>query len=457
MARSANQMSTLLVEQPRWNRWAITAFILLIGYLTLSRSFAYLGLPVLGLPIPLYVGEAVLSLFLLFHVRESFSRLFMGLIAPSVISFASWMIYFFLLYGLFQTVRGVYLDSWPLLTAVQTSVFNIYPLFFFFGLWLGEKYPSFLRSFIQALAWVGGIYGIVWILFLTRFAAFLPGTPGVPVFGQPTSAYIAVFGLLCFERNLVKVWIPLLLNAVVLLGLQVRGGWVGFLAGVVVWVVVTKRFGRLGIAVVSVVGLIMVAYVFNLSLPATERGGRGEISAQNIVGAVVAPFDRDAALEYSPTARRYAGTAEWRTDWWRAIWRSVHEDPVKSAIGHGYGFPLTSLVSFLEGRTDLRTPHGVFFYALGYGGWLGVLLFAGLLVGLTGLLRRTYQVTGNPFGLVFVATSLGVASFGDFFEAPFGAIPFFMIVGLCAAPTVLSERRSPEMADESRLLETSLA
>ena len=29
-----------------------------------------------------------------------------------------------------------------------------------------------------------------------------------------------------------------------------------------------------------------------------------------------------------------------------------------------------------------------------------------------------------------------IASFGDFFETPFGAIPFFLIVGLAAAPGV---------------------
>jgi hypothetical protein len=52
------------------------------------------------------------------------------------------------------------------------------------------------------------------------------------------------------------------------------------------------------------------------------------------------------------------------------------------------------------------------------------------------LLWKTHKLTGNPFGLVFVGTALGVASFGDFFETPFGAIPFFLIVGMAAAPGV---------------------
>jgi len=43
--------------------------------------------------------------------------------------------------------------------------------------------------------------------------------------------------------------------------------------------------------------------------------------------------------------------------------------------GHGYGFPLGDLVPYLEGEF-IRTPHNEFFYALGYTGWIGVLLFA---------------------------------------------------------------------------------
>lgn len=443
-------------EASRWDRWAIITFLLLIGYLTFTRSFAYLGLPMVGAPIPLYVGEAVLLAFLVFKIRESLSRLISGLITRMATSSVSWMIYLFLVYGGFETFRGVYLDSWPVLTALQTSVFNIYPLFFFFGLWIGEQYPTFLRTFIWALAWVGGIYGIAWILVLTQVIVYLPGTPGVPVFGQPASAYIAIFGLLCFESLRLKMWIPLILNGIVLLGLQVRGGWAGFLLGMVAWTFITRRFGRMGIASVAIVGLLMFAYVFNVTLPATGRGNRGDISARNIVAAVVAPFDRDAAAEYSPSARRYAGTAEWRTDWWRAIWRSVHDDPVRFVIGHGYGFSLRDLVPFLQDETELRTPHNVFFYALGYGGWLGVLLFVGLLGALARLLWRVYRLTGNPFGLVFMAVSIGVASFGDFFETPFGGIPFFIITGLCAAPIVLNERQGPrEDTSERRSVVTT--
>jgi hypothetical protein len=448
-------MRAVPVETPRWDRWTIVAFVLLVGYLTFTRSFAYLGLPVVGVPVPLYVGEAVLLAFLVFKFRESLSRLFSGMVMRTSTSAVSWTIYLFMAYGLFETFRGVYLDSLSALTALQTLVFNIYPLFFFFGLWIGERYPTFLRTFIWALAWVGGIYGIAWILVLTRVIAYLPGSAEVPIFGQPASAYVAIFGLLCFESMRLRTWIPLLLNGIVLLALQVRGGWAGFLLGMVAWTLITKRFGRVGVAATALAGLLLFSYVFDITLPATGRGNRGDISARNIVAAVVAPFDRETAVQYSSSAGRYAGTAEWRTDWWRAIWRSVHDDPVRFAIGHGYGFPLRDLVPFLEEEIDLRTPHNVFFYALGYGGWIGVLLFVSLLVTLARLQWRAYQVTGNPFGFVFMAVSIGVASFGDFFETPFGGIPFFLIVGLCASPVLLSERRETSDTPEPRPVATT--
>lgn len=90
----------------------------------------------------------------------------------------------------------------------------------------------------------------------------------------------------------------------------------------------------------------------------------------------------------------------------------------------------------------LRTPHNIFFYALGYGGWIGVALFFLLQVSLARLLLRAYRVTGQPFGLVFWAMSLSLAFFGNFFETPFGAIPFYLLTGLAIAPVLLGRREA---------------
>lgn len=282
----------------------------------------------------------------------------------------------------------------------------------------------------------------------------VPGS-GVQLFGQPAGTYVAILGLLALEKDLRKVRVPLFLCAFVLLGLQVRAGWAAFLLGLVTWALIARRFGRLAVGIAAVTLLLAVSVIFDLKLPANERQNRGEISARNIAGAAIAPFDRELASQFTDQADRQAGTTEWRQDWWGAIWRSVHENPIRSVIGHGYGYTISNLVPFVEGRWDLRTPHNFFFYALGYGGWIGVATFAWVIIAICILLWRTYRLTGNPFGLVFVGTALGVASFGDYFETPFGAIPFFLMVGLAAAPGVIhfEEQRSGEgNLRESRFL-----
>lgn len=416
-------------------KWATVTLLLILGYLSTTRSFAYLGLPALGVGVPIYLGEIVFFAFVFLKGDASIRPWFGSLVGMTPISAISWAIYFFVFFGLFQVLRGVVLDGNDIIIALQNFVFNYYSLFFFLGLWIGQRRPDLLIRCIRMLAWINGIYGVAWLLLLSRVPLTIPGS-GVQLFGQPAGTYFAILGLLAFEKDLRKVRVPLLLCSFVLLALQIRAGWAAFIVGLLTWAIVARKFGRLAIGVASIALLLTISVVFDVKLPANERQNRGEISARNIAGAAIAPFDRELAYQFTDQADRQAGTTEWRQDWWAAIWRSVHEDPVRTVIGHGYGFPLSDLVPFVEGRTDLRTPHNFFFYALGYGGWLGVGLLFWVMFAICKLLWKTHKLTGNPFGLVFVGTALGVASFGDFFETPFGAIPFFLIVGLAAAPGV---------------------
>lgn len=436
-------------------RWSAVIMVLIVGYLTMTRSFAYLGMPTLGIPVPVYLGELVLVLFLILKPGVSVSRWFGGLVRKTPISAVCWFMYLFILFGIFEVARGLLLDGNDWIIALQNLVFNYYALFFFLGLWIGELYPDFLRRCIRILAWTNGVYGIAWIVALGAIPLTVPGGTA-PLFTQPAGTYVAILGLMAFEKNLKKVRVPLLLCAFVLLALQVRGGWAAFVTGLLTWAIVTKKFGQLAVGVASIGLLLAVSLVFDLRLPASESQNRGEISARNIAGAAVAPFNEDVASRFTDKAERHSGTTEWRKDWWKAIWRAVHDDPVRTLIGHGYGFSIAELVPFLEGRDDLRTPHNFLMYALGYGGWIGVLLFLSLLAAISRLLWRSYKLTGNPFGLVFVGTSVGVASFGGFFETPFGAIPFFLVVGLACAPavTAMEDESMPTRVPDQYTLQT---
>jgi hypothetical protein len=93
---------------------------------------------------------------------------------------------------------------------------------------------------------------------------------------------------------------------------------------------------------------------------------------------------------------------------------------------------------------DIRTPHNVFFYALAYGGWVGAVLFFVLQAAVAKLLWKASKISGTPCGLAIWALFFCGAFFGNAFEAPFGAIPLYLIAGLAAAPAIL--KRMPTYA-----------
>jgi hypothetical protein len=111
------------------------------------------------------------------------------------------------------------------------------------------------------------------------------------------------------------------------------------------------------------------------------------------------------------------------------------------AFGHGYGFDLMELApEEIRQGSDVRTPHSVFFYALGYTGWVGVALFSLLQLAIVRLLWRSYRVDGQAAGVVFWVMGMGMAFFQASFETPYKAIPFYLLMGMSIAPGLL--RRS---------------
>ncbi|MDQ4144963.1 MAG: O-antigen ligase family protein, partial [Actinomycetota bacterium] len=425
---------------------------MLAGYLSLSRSFAYLGLPTLlvplGLPaIPLYLGELSLAAFVLAKPSLSVGRWFKAMLAPSPLSGVSWSFYALFFYGIFEVLRGISL-GYPPITALQSFAFNFYPLYFFLGLWIGGRRPNFLPKFVRAFAWWNGIYGVAYMLFLHQLPFFLPGTE-VPLFSQPTGSAIALVGLLCYERRLMNAWLPILLNCFVLLGIQVRAEWAGFVAALLLWGWLAKRLSRVLAGVAAVGLLLLLGALLDINLPSP----RGEIATRELIGRGIAPVNPELAAQYTEEAEVYAGTVSWRTAWWSAIWNAVHDEPETALIGLGYGYPLATLA--LEVPPIIRTPHNVFFYALGYSGWLGVVFFACFQIALGRLLWRA-RGASQLFGLAVFVMGLTISLFSNFFETPFNAISFYLLVGIAAAPA-LSVTAPPraQLPSELRLRESS--
>jgi hypothetical protein len=409
----------------------------------MTRSFAYLGLPWISL----YIGEMALAAFLIFGPRTNQGPwLQVAWNSPQLRRF-DWLLLLMLCYGAFEALRGI-LSGYPAFTAARDTAFNYYPLFLLLGIWIGLRDRDFLRRVTRALAWFNGCYGLAYVVFLSELPWNLPGTSNapsdVPLFGQPFGSAVALLGLITFERQLGRVWYLVALNLIVMFWVQIRAEWVVFGVGVLMFAWLTKRLKSLAVAAAAAVLLLAVMYITNIDLP-SPKGRGGQFSARDLAARTVAPFDKDlaASLSTKEAVDQFSGTTVWRLVWWAEIWGQVHASASHTLLGFGYGYPIGDLNPFIEPGEFIQTPHNDFFYALGYSGWVGVLLFVFLQIELLRLLWRSYKITGQPFGLICWAALLSGSMFEDFFEAPFGAIPFYLLVGIALAPGLLSARVAP--------------
>lgn len=421
--------------------WGRVWLLLLLGYSVFGRSFAYIGVPSLKL----FIGEVTLAGFLLTAPHRSLRTWLASLVRHTNFSKIAWSLYLFLGYGLFEVGRGL-LYSHATVTTLQNFAFNYYALFIFLGFWVGRSQPDRLYRAIRWLAWVNGLYGLAYIFILNRVPIVIPGTPNVPVFGQPGGSALALLGLLSLANQPLRHWPLLLLNAFVLIGVQVRSEWLGFGLGLLVWSVVRGQVSRLASVVSAFLVLFLLLYTLDVSIPAPKLRG-GEISVEGIVARALAPLNPEAAASLvGQQAYAFARSVnDWRLPWWRAIWEEVHSDPTKAILGLGYGYPLSSLVSFVG--KEVRTPHNAFFYALGYTGWIGVIFFLSFHVAIGVTVARTFK---NPFGIMVWVAIMGMALFNNFLETPYGAIPYYLLVGHClgVGDRCLRNHRKPYVIHE---------
>ncbi|HET8926148.1 MAG TPA: O-antigen ligase family protein [Candidatus Acidoferrum sp.] len=416
------------------DKWARLTLFLVIGYLVGGRSFAYLGLPWFSL----YIGEMALAAFLLFGPRTRLGLwLRIALRIPELKHF-SLLLILFLGYGAFQALRGI-LSGYPAFTAGRDTAFNYYPLFLFLGIWGGLRDVDLLRHVVRGLAWWNGCYGIAYVLFLNGLPWTMPGTANapseVPLFWEPLGSAISLLGLFALEPKLGSVRHLLAFNALVMLWVQVRAEWVAFIAGLLALAWCTKRVRLVLTAGALLVSLVGVMYLADIDLP-SPRGRGGQISVNGLVARAVAPVNKDLADNLAPSedVGGYEGTARWRLVWWAAIWEEVHANPGRALLGFGYGYPIGDLNPFIEPGTFIQTPHSDFLYALGFSGWVGVMLFAFLQMEILRLLWRSYRLTSQPFGLMCWSALVAASFFETFFDAPMGAIPFFLLAGIALAP-----------------------
>jgi hypothetical protein len=418
--------------------WNIVWAILVLGYTLFGRSFAYLGIPSHSL----FIGEVTLFVFLLTRPRKiltdwlawamGFRGRPMALLALGLALFS--------FYGFFEALRGLSVLEHEKLMVLRNLAFNIYPFYLFLGILVGKRNPQLLRQLIPFLGWANGIYGVLYVFFLDQLDFRLPWAEEVALFPMPSGSAISMLALLALGSDLKGFWPCFLVNCFVVLCTQVRAEWLTIFLGGLVWFIVRRDVIRAASLVSAPVAILLCMYLFEVSMEGLQLRG-GEISPEGILGRLIAPINPDwAATLLGDEAYALAGTITgWRAEWWEGIWEEVHREGSSPTLGLGYGYPLHSASRFIS--EEIPTPHNIFFYALGYGGWIGVSAFYLFQLTLAFALSRAKSRGGNPLGMMLWAGLLAAAHFGNSLEAPFGAIPFYLLLGYSLAPISNGEER----------------
>ena len=417
---------------------ALVAF-LIVGYLAMSRTFAHWGVG------PLYVGELSLIAIVFGKPRVFSSTWGKSSLRSGPISSLATAYYIFLTYGIMQSVWGILLGHSARL-ALQNLVFHVYPAFLFVGLWVGARHTDVLKSWALPFAWILGIYAAVYLAAIKPLG-LADADPeiweDVAWFGQPYGPVVAMLGLLSFCPEARKSVVPFLLNLAAFLALEVRAAWVSFAVALPFWGWLTGNLRRVLIVISLAAVLFAIAFVADLRIPgiSTRTSEGATVSVRELTARGLASVSPDLADRISARSSEYAGSVSWRTDWWSALVEKIHQSPVTTLFGLGYGYPIWELHPLDMGDFPLRTPHNGYVYAIAYTGWVGLLLFVIFQLTLGALLWRCYQRTGQAFGISYWLMVLIWVTFDNFLETPFGAIPFYLITGLAASDAIVPESR----------------
>jgi hypothetical protein len=392
-------------------------FFLLYGFFFLDRLLVYIALP--------------LSILLVFDRRIFLDRVYNALTKRGYLSGVTWALLALTIYGLGEVVHGLMTGSRPD-TVLEVFVFNICPWFIFLGIVAGMERPLAVKDYILFMAYYHAIGTPLYYLFLRH----LPLPSGADGLFAPGTGSMILLGIFCYEKNLGRLWFPILVCSFDTIAAEMRADWVGLGIAVVVWGIATGKLQRVVSMTAILVMLLGIGFVADFKIPGLPGRG-GEISARDTVGRALSSIDPKLAQEYSTNAGVYAGTVQWRENWWKAIREQVFKSPATTAFGLGYGYPIKDLVAYLRGA-DIRSPHSVFYFTLAYSGLVGVFLFAILQAHLLNFFWHVYRRTKQIFGFAFAIMMLVNAMFGNLFESPQRSLPIYIVYGMCMGPLLLA-------------------
>jgi hypothetical protein len=402
--------------------------ILIAGYSTLGRSFAYVGVA------PLYIGEAYLGFSLLANRGKWVNRFVDGCLKLQIMPL---MIMATVLWGVFEVARPV-LAGEPIVEAFRTCAFNYYPMFLVIGMALGRQFILFdFVQFWKRFALFYSAYGIAMVALASQ-GIMAPWARGgeVPLVNDPALAPLVPVGMLAMWPLLTAWslrWVVFPLSMVPMFFASGRGTILGFLLGL--FVVACGSLRRLMFVGGTTAGLLLLMLIVGPMIKGS--GDRAETLDPTINFArIIATFDEDTAIKmlvrrgYLGAAEEMAiakGTASWRKTIWSNAIASLN-DTWLMALGHGHGASVQDLTP--DGQ-EIHTPHNFVIYAIYYTGVIGLVIFAAMILS---VFASSYYIPDPSVRLLqmsHVAMMCMVALVGNMFETPIAAVPFYLLSGVC--------------------------
>jgi O-Antigen ligase len=419
--------------------WTQMVVLFLWGGAILGKFSAYVGLAIGGL--------------LIFSARILWDRWYKALTRDKdVLHGWSWALVVSLLYGFVMLFYGLE-QGYSLVTALEILVFNLNPIFIFLGIWVSTKHPAILRIYIRYSAWFVVIYTPLYFLVFSKMNVSLSGVlPGndMVILGNAGSGSTTLMGLLAYEPNLVKFWIPLLVCTCLTIANQGRSDWLGLSVCLLIWGFLTKRMKRVFGIAGAVVAVLLIAALLDLKLPPIPGRG-GELSARGTISRMLGAISPDLAADLGgdrANAKFYYGTVYWREHWWSNIRTEVTKEYKTTIFGMGYGYPLAHLANRDVEKQGTRSPHDILYFAFAYSGLVGVAIFLWLEVTVGYVLWRAYKVTGQTYGLIYFVFQFIGALFGNNIETPQAGILIYLFVGLAIGPMFSETNPTSRLAED---------
>lgn len=415
------------------------------GYIILPRGFAGVGVPLGGLP--LLIGE--ISLLTLTPIAVL--RLGWRVPAALIVPFVLWVAFNAVLTG-----RGF--GSFGL-DAVRDASLWYYVGFVLIGAATWQELGTETMRRWLAVPFAALLLTVP--LTIVAAAEFLPPL-NVPFADGPLLAerfdatamhLIGSASLFLTARGLRRQPWPAWLGIGIAAGmlgltalLQVRAAFVA-LAGAVMVLVIYRLVRPVAVIGVALLLALGVMWVLDVELPT----GRGVVSARTVVERQVSTLMFFSDAEVDPREDDQAGTIEWRTIWWQALIEESLGDQTYLWIGRGYGADLREAVktravgtlNWDQGEEEgkpVRSPHNVAVTVfartglIGLGLWLLVLTVCFATIARATLAcRRRGDGDEELFGvwlIVYVLAMLLISLLGVVLEGPFGAAPFYWVLGV---------------------------